>query len=293
MKKVLFLGATGIIAKSFFRNFEKKFILIGTYSSNKIKKFIKFDVLKNDIKIFLKKNYAENVIIAIGNSNHDYCALNKKSSRKLNVLSLKKIINECVKNNQKIIFLSSQMIFDGISGNYTENSLTNSSLTYAKHKIEIEEYLKKKSRNFVILRLSKVYGSRLNDNTILTNFYKKQYNDNHVLKLADDQIFNPVYDEDVSKVINQVISKNMNGIFNIGGPKKISRYHLILECNKIFKKKVKLKRCSLDNFDLIEKHTKNTSFDLKKLKKIFKFKFKSHIDVSKIIIKYRKSIIKR
>ena len=55
MKKVLFLGATGIIAKSFFRNFEKKFILTGTYSSNKIKKFIKFDVLKNDIKIFLKK----------------------------------------------------------------------------------------------------------------------------------------------------------------------------------------------------------------------------------------------
>ena len=146
-EKVLFLGATGIIAKSFFRNFEKKFILIGTYSSNKIKKFIKFDVLKNDIKIFFKKNYAENVIIC-GNSNHDYCALNKKSSRKLNVLSLKKIINECVKNNQKIIFLSSQMIFDGISGNYTENSLTNSSLTYAKHKIEIEEYLKKKSRNF-------------------------------------------------------------------------------------------------------------------------------------------------
>ena len=37
-------------------------------------------------------------------------------------------------------------------------------------------------------------------------------------------------------MINQVISKNMNGIFNIGGPKKISRYHLILECNKIFKK---------------------------------------------------------
>ena len=45
------------------------------------------------------------MIIAIGNSNHDYCALNKKSSRKLNVLSLKKIINECVKNNQNNFFV--------------------------------------------------------------------------------------------------------------------------------------------------------------------------------------------
>ena len=86
------------------------------------------------------------------------------------------------------------------------------------------------------------------------------------------------------KVINQVISKNMNGIFNIGGPKKISRYHLILECNKIFKKKVKLKDVHLTTWIFNRKASKNTSFDLKKLKNFLNLNLKVILMCQKLLL---------
>ena len=84
-----------------------------------------------------------------------------KSKRNLNKeLSLFKIF---LKNNlsKKVIYISTADV---------TNNILNKSL-YEKNKIQIERLIKKKFKNYIILRLPQIIGKSKNKNTLINSFY--------------------------------------------------------------------------------------------------------------------------
>ena len=278
--KILVIGATGFIGK-YYCNFSKFKNRILKTSSKKRKKYIFLNFLKNSHEIdnIISKNSVEKIVFLSAISDPSKCYLNKKNSNEINITKTKKILKYLIKKKKYFIFFSSEYVFDGSIGNYTEKSKAKPILLYGKQKLQIENFLNKTNyRNYAIFRISKTFGCKKNDGSIFSNFLKdvKKYKK---INVSYDQIFCPLYIMDLVKIIDIFIKKNIRGTFNVCGDRKISRYNLIkLFCN-YFKITNELIKKKLEYFVKNEIYPLNTSMKNNKIKKKIKFNFSSFKDI--------------
>ena len=149
----LIIGGSSKIGRNL--NLNKKYYDY-TYFKNKIKNGIFFDIKYKLFKQLDFKKY-DNIIILSSITNPKICQENKNLSNNINVNYTKNLIDECINNNKKIIFFSSDYVFDGNKGNYSENDKPNPINLYGEQKLKIENYLKSQTKNYTILRISKTF----------------------------------------------------------------------------------------------------------------------------------------
>ena len=270
----LIIGGSGKIGKSLNYKHSKK-----TFYKNKIKNGIRFNLINDDINLLIEKYKINRVILLSAISDPDVCLKKKNYSNKLNVDKTKKLINILIKKKIYFIFFSSEYVFDGKIGNYKENSKIKPNNLYGKQKFTIENYIKRKTKNFSILRIGKTYGDNIKDKTLISNFLNELINGKSFFKVANDQIFNPLFIGDLKKIVDIFLKKKIKGVFNVGGPQKLSRYkvlELILKTlGKNIMKNVKLEKISLNDIATLDRRPLNVSMDIKKLKTKIKFKMKT------------------
>ncbi|MDC0529751.1 sugar nucleotide-binding protein [Pelagibacteraceae bacterium] len=282
--KSLIIGGSGKIGKSLNYKHSKK-----TFFKNKIKNGIRFNLIDDDINLLIEKYKINRVILLSAISDPDLCLKKKKYSNKLNVHKTKKLINILIKKNIYFIFFSSEYIFDGKIGNYQEHSKTKPNNLYGKQKLIIENFIKKKTKNFSILRIGKTYGSNIKDKTLISNFLNELIKGKSFFKVANDQIFSPLFVGDLRKIVDLFLKKKIKGVFNVGGPQQLSRYEVLesvlKSLGKNFKAKIKLEKISLKDIITLDKRPLNVSMNIKKLKTKIKFKMKTISNIAFNMVK--------
>ena len=151
-KKIIIIGGDSFIAKKLISFFKKKKIDFLATSKKKKKFFIYFN-LKFQRNFFIKNN-AEFVIFCAGITDINYCQKNKLLTKKINVDYTRLFLDKCIKRNMHIIYFSTDRIYK--SRNF-DNKLTE----YAKQKITIEKFLKRKAKFYTIFRLGKIIHSKM------------------------------------------------------------------------------------------------------------------------------------
>ena len=283
--RTLIIGASGKIGKYFLQKRNKNVLF--TYFNNKIRSGIKFDILNDDINKVIKNFKINNVVLLSAYSDPDFCKKFKTISYDLNVKKTKKILKNLINKNIYFIFFSTEFIYKGDKGSYTEKSKANPINLYGKQKLEIEKFLKKKGKNFAIFRIAKTFGDDINDNTLVTNFIKLAKKKNQKLNAATDQKFSPLFVKDLIRITNYFIKNTIIGTYNIGGSKSYSRYELYKKFNILIDKskknlnKIELSKKNLCDFNFFEKRPKDVSFNINLLKNTINFNLTSIEDVFK------------
>lgn len=78
---------------------------------------------------------------------------------KVNVQATKEIVDYCKEYNKRLIFCSSEQIFNGFPiGPHSEDDEVKSLTVYGNHKIECENYICNNLSNYLILRFSWLFG---------------------------------------------------------------------------------------------------------------------------------------
>jgi dTDP-4-dehydrorhamnose reductase len=267
MKKVLILGGSSYVGRHLIAKINPNNVLF-TYNKTTISGGVKFDSTVMDLEEVVDLNEVNSAVILLGDTNPETCIEDVEKSENLNVRSIKRIINALSTYNIKVIFASSEFVYDGGTGNYIESDKTKPILLYGKQKLEIEHYIRKNISTHTILRFAKIYGSELDDKTLFTSWLKLVELENNIV-CADDQYFSPVHIDNVVDTILFAISNEMRGIFNLAGPVRKSRMELLLilirEINKIEDCNTNVLPCSIDDFNLNEKRPKDVSMNPSKL----------------------------
>ena len=267
MKKVLILGGSSYVGRHLIAKINPNNVLF-TYNKTTISGGVRFDSTVMDLEEVVDLNEVNSAVILLGDTNPETCIEDVEKSENLNVRSIKRIINALSTYNIKVIFASSEFVYDGGTGNYIESDKTKPILLYGKQKLEIEHYIRKNISTHTILRFAKIYGSELDDKTLFTSWLKLVELENNIV-CADDQYFSPVHIDNVVDTILFAISNEMRGIFNLAGPVRKSRMELLLilirEINKIEDCNENVLPCSIDDFDLNEKRPKDVSMNPSKL----------------------------
>ena len=119
------------------------------------------------------------------------------------------------------------MVFSGLKGNYKEDDQPEPQKgnLYAETKNESEQEVKNSGADFIIPRISTVYGPiNARDTTNFVGIVVGALKKGEVKKYFRDQFANPVEINDVGKAFGQLIKASFRGIVHIGGPDIISMY---------------------------------------------------------------------
>ena len=281
LPRIVFTGITGLLGGYFLKSKDSTFEVIGVSRED-------FDI-KDTVKVgdFIKKVNPKIIIHAASAGNVDYCEKNPEEAYRVNVKGTQNIIDGAKKVNAKVIFLSSNAIYDGNNPPYDEKSKHNPIDVYGKTKVEGEQLIIKSNLNYCILRLITMYGwpqpgGRTNPVTwVIDNLKKGQK-----INVVNDIYNNHLWAGQAAEVIWEVIKKNIEGIYNIAGGDCISRYDLARKVAKVFELDSSLiNPVSSDFFKSIAKRPKNTCFNTEKMEK--------ELDIKPLTVKEGLRLMKR
>ena len=225
MIKTAIIGASGFIGSHLIQKYKSKYPdCIGTTFSSDKKNLLKFDLRNPDIKsLDLERTGHKAVIITSYKATIPYCENEPRKAYEVNVEGMLQLIKNLSQTSLKIIFLSSEYVFDGNQGKYSDNHPRAPDTAYGKHKKIIEDEIKNLTDNFLVLRLSKMYGLTKGDKTIFDEAANLLNQKKEVLA-ASDQYFNPTFIDDLVKAIIDIQEKNLKGYINVCAPEAWSRF---------------------------------------------------------------------
>lgn len=153
-KTILLTGANGYIASYVYNLNKEKFNWIKM--TRKDADFSKPD----EVEKFIKGKEFDICFHTAANATTAVCEENPELANKINVESTKKIVDICKMKNARLIFCSTEQIFNGKEnhGPFNEKEEPNSVTVYGKNKIACEKYIKESNIDSVILRLSWMMG---------------------------------------------------------------------------------------------------------------------------------------
>ena len=160
--KLLVLGGSGLIGNALLKNSKNEFDILTTFYKNpiSIKNVRSFQYSfpndLNNLRELLEKEKPDVLVNTMGYSNIDFCELNKSDTEMLHVEVTEKICKLCENIGTKQIFLSSDYVFDGEKGNYSEDDVPNPVNYYGLSKLKAEQLILKNPIN-TIIRTSVIY----------------------------------------------------------------------------------------------------------------------------------------
>lgn len=236
--KIFIIGASGLVGSNCFNYFKTKgWDCIGTFFSYQAKNTVFFDTLNlNNKDNFDIYNFKPDVIVHCGALTHvDYCEQHKEESYDKTVLSTKNIIEIAKKLNAKLIFISTDYVFDGANGPYDEDANTHPISIYGKHKLEAEQAVLAASTTNLVLRITNVYGDEERGKNFVARIVEQIQNKQKLtLKLPIDQYATPINAADIARCLFLLIRDDKVGIYNIAATDYMNRVQLALTILKYF-----------------------------------------------------------
>ena len=286
--KILITGSNGLLGQALRRGIsKKKSIIIATgKGSDKMRsndhKYLKMDIDSSEDCLKVLEKYQPNIIInAAALTAVDECELNRVKCLNINSNSLLNLIPYCYKENAHLIHMSTDFVFDGEKGFYSEEDRCQPVNYYGYSKYESEKLIINKKINFTIIRTSLVYDV---DSDINNFFYRIKDGLKNGLKLniVNDQYRTPTFVYDLVEAISTVIENKKYGTYHISSGERLSIYQIVCNIAKYYGYNLDLINCidskelnqiakrPIDSSLLIDKAIKELDFKPTRLSNLIK-----------------------
>ncbi|MBI5122296.1 SDR family oxidoreductase [Candidatus Roizmanbacteria bacterium] len=140
---------------------------------------------------------------------------------KINVGGTQNVIDACKNTNKKIIYISTDFVFDGENTperGYTEEDMPNPINWYAKTKLLGEEAVKNSGLSSLIVRIA--YPFQQKEFELKKDFVHAilgRLQSGQVVKAVTDHVMTPTFIDDLATGIDVLIAKNETGISHVVG----------------------------------------------------------------------------
>ena len=198
----------------------------------------------------------------------DACENNYELAYNTNAGATKSLLR-VLGSEARFVFISTDAIFDGRKGNYTETDPPSPLNSYAKTKLEGEKFTKEFSYNHIIVRTN-IFGWNRVKGVSFSEWIYDSLKRKQPIKMFTDVIFSPVTVNTLSMLIDKLLYKDFTGTLNIGSMDPLSKYDFGMRMAGLFDfDKSLITPISVDEFVFCAERPKNMSLDISKAKDIF------------------------
>jgi len=183
-----------------------------------------------ETNLYIKSVRPDIIIHLAGNKDVFRCESDKTFSIKINYETSKNIVEQCSSKNIRLIYISTDYVFNGNGVPFHELSHPKPATQYGKDKLATENLIKEALSDYAVVRSAGIFGLK-NDfvETVLDNVRHKS------IFYAYANLKNtPTFIKDFSSMLHKIISKGHIGTFHCAGSESISRYDFAIKVAENF-----------------------------------------------------------
>ncbi len=268
--KSLIIGASGQVGGALKYKLKDDSEVAGTYTANEKEGLIRLDITKKEGLDQVIKEF-DSIILCSAAANVDYCETHMEEAQRLNVDGARNVAESCSRLGKKLVFMSTDYVFDGASGPYSEDATTNPINVYGKTKLEGEKIVSQVEGS-LILRITNVFNWGFDKR----NFFYFVYTNlkaGKPVKGITDQYATPCFSGNLADFIIELINENKSGVYNIGLDEYLTRYDFATRIADFFNlDRSLIGKVTTAELKQIAPRPKFAGFDLSKIKRECKTK---------------------
>lgn len=159
----------------------------------------------------------------------DECHARPAEAEEINVGATRALAEATTDLHARLVFSSTDMVFDGDHAPYRETDPTRPLSHYGRTKAAAERVLAEFDRTLVV-RIPLMYG--LPCSTRPTTFSQQlaALHSRQPLRLFTDEFRTPVWLADAARALIGLARDDLTGLIHVAGPERLSRYELVARC---------------------------------------------------------------
>jgi dTDP-4-dehydrorhamnose reductase len=244
MRKILLTGAKGFVGQSLARQIKllPEFELLATSASDRYISglepvhHMQMEITSpKQVETVFKVFKPDVVIHCAALAQVDPCELDPDLCDRVNIGGTRLVAKNAEEAGAKFIYLSTDFVFDGMNGPYSEDDQPNPVNVYGWSKMQGEFITRSLKVPWAIVRTILVYGiTPVMNRSNLVTWVRDSLISLKPIRVADDQFRMPTLVDDLADGIIRIIEKNKTGIYHLCGPEMKSVHDFAVQTARFF-----------------------------------------------------------
>ncbi len=234
MKRALVIGASGLVGGAVARaGVARGWQVQGTSTTGGATE-VKLDIrdrLAVDQLVDSVEPHA--VFLPAAKSYADFCETQPELSWDINVRGTSNVLEAAKRGNAKLVFFSSDYVFDGEAGPYAERDVARPICEYGRQKLESERIISWKSPDALIIRTTVVYGIERHGKNFIYRLVRTLSQGDELI-VPEDQVGSPTHVDDLAESVWRLVELNQSGLFHVAGTDLADRREFAIHAAEVF-----------------------------------------------------------
>lgn len=228
MTRYLVTGASGLLGLNFCLQTPAQEWTIGVVNQHRLHN-APFQVVQADLEQpgllakLIQEQEPDVVVHCAALANLDVCEQQPDLARRMNVDLAAEAAQACARSGARLIHISTDAVFDGQRGDYTEDDQPSPINVYARTKLEGEQQVLELNPDALVARVN-FYGWSLGGERGLGEWFYNNLSAGKPIKGFTDVFFCPLEVNDLVDVLVALAAEKSSGIFHVVSPEKLSKY---------------------------------------------------------------------
>lgn len=226
----LIIGASGLVGRYLFSEITARGASVtGTYHRHALPGLLPLDATDTEAMIRLVGDSAPDIIYyPAANPNVEWIESEPEASWAVNGAPVEQLVSHLDRHasNTRLVYYSSDYVFDGVNGPYTETDMPNPICKYGEQKLAVEHIIQEHLRNYLVFRVTVVYGWEMPQAKNYVHRLVNQLRSGNTagIRAPVDQIGNPSYAPNIARAAVELAHRAETGIYNLAGAERGSRF---------------------------------------------------------------------
>lgn len=238
MKKVLVTGVSGFLGWHICEAARERGWQVTGVSHTRPAEIDGVDVRRLDlcdsqaVASLLSEVEPDGVIHAAAMANPNQCEVEPEMSQAVNVNATLQLAELCRQRGVRLVFTSTDLVFDGEHAPYAEDAATGPVNIYGRHKLAAEQGVL--AAGGVVCRMPLMFGNRADKPASFIGGWFKALAAGQELTLFYDEIRTPVSGSAAAAGLLLALETDVQGVLHLGGPEPVTRYDFGLKFCEVF-----------------------------------------------------------
>lgn len=155
-----------------------------------------------------------------GNKNVRFCEEHPAEAEAVNIDGTRNVARACRRVGAKLVYLSTDLVFDGETGGYDEQSAPRPTTVYGRTKLAGEDLTLASDGRALVCRTGGVYGA----DSPLLGWLGGELGAGRRVDAFQDVVSSPTSADDLAAFLDLALAADASGILHAVGPAAVSRY---------------------------------------------------------------------
>ncbi|NJD59656.1 MAG: SDR family oxidoreductase [Anaerolineae bacterium] len=226
--RILITGASGLLGLNLAMEIAHRHTVFGTVSQHPLKTDA-FTVLQTDllapgaVERLLDDTQPDWVIHCAALANLDACETDPLLAQQLNSELPRKLASHVARGGAQLLHISTDAVFAGLRGNYSELDVPSPVGVYSRTKLEGEQAVAEVNPAAMIARVN-LFGWSLPGNRSLAEFFFNNLSQGKQVMGFTDICFCPLLANDMADIFTHMFEKRLSGLYHVVSSESLSKY---------------------------------------------------------------------